>query len=369
MKKLLLLLPFLMLGCDTNDEGIQNDSNQLDSLELTVVSVNPQAQKLTTIDINVETEEVVTSNLTDQIGLPSTAFRAIARNNELSWYETENGNFNVWQKNTVSNATKLIEAPCEIIDENLQTVANTESEIIYFTRFFGTSNFPSESRLRIYSEGQECKYLAFEGRSIIGIHTYASTVLIEALNIFDSEDIKVIKINTTTGQIEGDIAVNTGARITADQDTLHVFNLDNTYSTYSLTSFQLINTVNFTLVSQSTPGFFYSSFKDGTMLLDVPYAQPSLIGQGPAIVDLATSEFISPYSVLFSIQGNLREQEGYEGASIGAYDADLEKGIIVAGFANFGDEESHGIVVTNFDGTILKIIDLNELVSELVIQQ
>lgn len=366
MNKLLFAILLVLFGCSNDDNSVvseQEEQNPLENLVVNAFGNAESSQQVFQMEIDVETEVITNTNLTQTIGLPFSRTLASSDNNIITWYEAINANFNTWQKNLTSGATQTTSAPCSIENENLQAVTNTENELVYITRFFGSDTESAKSKVRVYSQGATCSLQEIESFAIQNFVTTEDAIFLYAFDIFDNENVKVFKISTQTGQIQGEITLPASAKLTLIQDVIHSFNFNGTYTTYSTNTLQLIETKNLGIINADGFGFFDGQIFQNVLLSSIVYAQPSPFVKGPILVDLTTGELASSSGILFEIQQNLRNEPSYSGVQLITYEVDIEKGLILCSFTNFGGTQ--GIAFTNFDAEILKIINTEYLAREM----
>ena len=83
------------------------------------------------------------------------------------------------------------------------------------------------------------------------------------------------------------------------------------------------------------------------------------------VLDRDNGSILSGEFLGFTVNENLQALEGYESVSVGASAGNLSTGLAVFGFTDSMDHS--GIVYTNMEGDLLKVVDLPAVPKELFI--
>ena len=173
-----------------------------------------------------------------------------------------------------------------------------------------------------------------------------------------------------TNKKEKELIFDDNFRATIRDNELHIFFYNGDYEIYNADNLDLKRKSNLDLKFFSEyPGFFKTQFIGNEMLFKLLYAQPSPVSYGPATIDLTTGEILTGLD--FNLVAFWRELGGLLNASVGitTYSVDLKSNLVVVGFENTNqNNKSGGVVYSNFDGEILKIVELEFIPDKIIIR-
>lgn len=376
MKKLCFYLTLIILsfGCSNSDLD-EDNLNSFKQKDITIIAEdNNQYYQ---IDVLNNSKNIITTNLTETLGIENSYKVLNTSPSLITFFQTGGNSFPVFQKNIITSEIYIRNQFCDLdSQEGRNFPTNSDRKLISFTYEVNensTSNADIINNfIRIYDKQTENCVKLFIGAG--EIYYNRSTIVIgEIIYIYYLNEYgkrSIVKINLNTKQIEKELTFSNSFRATFKDNELHIFFFNGEYEIY--------NTLNFEMISKSSlnensflgyAGLFETSFKGNEMLIDLPYAQPSPVGYGPATIDLTTGEIIKGLeNNLLDIWRDLGDQLK---ASIGitTYSVDLKSNLIVIGFEKISQyNQSGGVAYSNFEGEILKIEELEFIPNRIIIR-
>ncbi|NND63089.1 MAG: hypothetical protein HKN48_07820 [Flavobacteriaceae bacterium] len=364
MKKIFLLLTLVLLACSDDDGNAPFEETNPPTLSISVISSTSSNNGIIEMDIQTNGGTITTYNLTQTIGVPLTATPTYSKNNQATWYESSFGQVDVWQKNLESGNSTELTSVCDVTGEFPLMVDNSVYNVFIGTRY--QDNDGIHGRMRIFN-GSACILETLTDFRIRSIFELDNEVLIYCTSNAANNVQKVVKMKLETAEVVDELVLSNSAKIAVDGDTMHVFFVNADYNTYSVSNFNFISNSSLQLNYDDVPfGFINSEFVENTMYTRVTYAQPGLIPNGPALLDLQSGELITPYNLLYDINNNLNAISTSFYDPTGTYDVNVASNIVVVGYFNGANE--FGIVVSNFNAEIFEVIPLDYFPSEIFIR-
>ncbi|GAB5400258.1 MAG: hypothetical protein Aureis2KO_18430 [Aureisphaera sp.] len=330
---------------------------------VTVIAANNT--EVLEISISGISTEVSTVNLTSDLGITTNDF-ANTNKNIVTWFRREGANFKVWKRDLASKTTEAFNDICSISGEFPAFVLGSSDKLVAFSEASLSQN--TSANIRITETGDNCTLTQLLNTGILSATIEKDLWVFVSIGIGGAES-ELQKHDLDTGEILATIPVSEfSVSITQNGNDIYVFFSDR-YHVYDASTLSLKNVVPFlpSVGILMENGFFDSQFNGNSMLVTLDVPQPNPLSDWPGIIDITNGELLSLDNLGFFLTNNLREIAGYGSASLGNYTVDLENGIIVYSFSNNSDV--HGILYTNFEAEVLKIVDLELAPTELFITQ
>lgn len=353
MKYFWILLLVLLYSCSNGEDDQISEETIIPNVAINVIAAPPTSSEIIELAITSNGGGVITSNLTSTLGIPPETNKTNSRNDLLTWYNRNGNHLEIWQKNAVSGASQYFETVCNFPGEFPVMVANSESRLFIGTQFVDAAG--THSRIRIF-DGSSCITQTFLNFRIRNVFELQNEVLIYCTNNAEDNVQKIVKMDLQSGAVVDELPLANSSKIAVDGNVMHVFSFNSNYNTYQVDSFNFITNATFDLNYDDIPaGFVETEFDNNLMYIKVSYAQPSVIANGPALVDLVSGDIETPYYLLFSMVSNLNKESDLFFEPTGTYDIDINRRLVVAGYT---DGTNHGVVLSNFNAEILEVIPL-----------
>lgn len=365
-KLIYALLVVGLFGCSSDSDPVNPGPSNLILPDITTLYID-QNDDLVLQEVLNNGEDLILSNLTQELGVPFDYLFSRLDGSTLSFYDKSPENYGIFERNLISGASNSISNVCDPSTGGISVIAGrSENKYVLIT----DSENPDEIFLRIMDKQSGDCIISSLGDGIIpGFN--AAAIMGESLFFFKvvggAQPI-LMKINLQNGQTEQQLFINEFRTITIDGNRLCVLFPDN--------SIQIFDTQNLVLSDSGNLGsnFFDYSFgfdpgrvSGNEFFIEIPLPQPSLYSSSPAVVDMASGNIIKGgQQLIFDIRDNLEAELG-ESVELLSFDVDLQPGHLVYAFS-VGSTAQIGLLFTNFDAEILKITDLDERPYEVMIR-
>ncbi len=366
MKNLYLNFIFIALlisGCSKSDSD-PNSSN-FTANDITVICSNNN--QLFQTDILNNTSNIEYYNLTETLGV-STNYDFFTKNSSLiTFFKRIPNGFSTYQKNIINSKTYVADFPCGIdTDEYANFPNNSQEKILEFTTK-PNGNYTDIFIRTFDQKTQNCSLITLNS----GLIQYSKSTFLVGETIYvtyrnEQDKYEIDKVNLTTGQLENQLVFDVDFRATIANNQLYVFLFDNNFKTYNTTDLNLVSSSTFSVNNLSiTSGFFKTSIKGNEMVIDLPYPQPNIILNRPTTIDLNSEAKVEDCD--FGLINQKLAEQFKTSISFTKYAIDLDKNLIVVGFENPVDN-TYGVVYTNFNADILKVVRLDYKPIEIIIR-
>ena len=363
----LSLIIFLFNCCSDSDSG--NDSGDIFQKDLTIIAQDNS--HLFQIDILNRASNITTTNLTETLGVKKDYNFIKQTGSLISFFTLNNNNYSVFQKNILTSEIYSNDQICTLDDRESKNIpAASNQKLILFTTEW--DNADTYNFLRIYDkETKNCVKLEINSGFINGNSaTFVNGEMVYA-TYRNAEKRVLIKINLLTNQIENELIFDSSFGATIRGEELHVFFLNKDYKVYNTSNFDLISSNTLQSNFEIPFGFFKTDFYNNEMLIDFLYPQPAPINQGPATVDLTTGEIVrGENTLLWDLRRKILADYQMD-VSLLTYSVDLENNVVVCGYSlNYYPNvpDSGGIVYSNFEGEILKLVEFEYVPIKVIIR-
>lgn len=370
---LALLACALLFACSNDDSnaGAEDISTQV-SHDITVVASSQTA--IYQHDIPRDSDQATSVDLTSTFGLNPGFDFVQASENQLTFYTRAVESFDVLQKPILLNLAESFPDICvEEDDETHFLGRNSNSKIVIIGVGSSTTGNPGpELFVKFFDRvSRTCTRMPVgngflssqRGTQMVGNNLYL------AYQDFESSQYVLVEIDLENEERRGDIRFDEPWTAAIDDGVAkHFFFDDETYEVYDAQTDELIaaSTLDDKGVLGSE-GILNTSFWENGLLVIISYPQPSAITLGPAVMDLSDGELTRGNdSFLFDVRDELTNLLGYDNFFV-SYGVDLRSGTVVAGFVRAGLEEG-GIVYTNFNGDILKVVEFMGIPEQIVLR-
>jgi len=363
----LILTIILASSCSKSNSELNENPSSYKSKDITTITLaNNQIYQ---IDILNSGSNIITTNLTESLGVEN-GYKTLATGSDfITFFKMPFGvpnNYYVYQKNIINSTTKVGSFNCTLDnDEMLNMPTRSEKKLIEFTGKWN-GDFPFNF-VRTYDLATgDCTLITLHAGQLYGSQNiFVDGEILYATYRNEQNKYEIDKINLNTGQLENQLEFDSNFFVTVGNNKLHVFLYDNNiHETYNTSDFQLFKSGSFNLLHQ--PGFFKSSFNENEMYIDLPYTQPNIFLMRPVTIDLANGNKIKD-SDFGSLSQKLSEKLNVSPITFTKYVVDVKNNLIISGFHS-PDPKINGIVYTNFNADILKIVELDYTPGEIIIR-
>ncbi|MDH3699608.1 MAG: hypothetical protein OEQ81_13160 [Flavobacteriaceae bacterium] len=368
----LFFATFFTFSCTSDDMPPQQETDVPIAHDISVVSISDTA--IYEYNILRSDNTVIGTDLTATYGL-SPAFTYLNTTaNKLTFYTTASNSFDIFQKEIGNSNIQVYDDICDrSADETHYFAGNSDEKIVQIGVGASTTGAPGPELFVKFFDPQtlNCKkvavgngYLASQQGALI----YEESLYM-AYQDFETDLYVLAIIDLATEERSGDIRFEMPYTIAIKEGTeLHTFFQDDTYEVYDANSYALLSEgVLMDNGVLGAEGLLDTVFRDDGILVFIPYQQPSEISSGPAVMDLKTGDLIQGNDTyLFDLRRALIDDLGYE-IFFTSFTVNLETNAIVCGFLRAGEVKG-GVVYTNFDGDILKLVEIEGIPLEIVLQ-
>ena len=369
MKRNLYILLFLinLIYCCSPD----NDNSSKNNISTKIAVFGSDTNAIYQANIN-NGEDVTTYNLTQELGFQDQRIMFYARDyNPTVYFYTGPTVFDIdrsWEKNLDTGAQSEYEVSCgPNLNQMTHRPVSNENNIFWLIREY--VNNQSVLSLKILNKNSKTCYSINLG---VGSVDYFSEIFIfsgEYLLIYhanyESGQSVITKINSLNFTIEDQLLIDGIGGVALNNDKLYFFSYKAEYDfyEYNVNTFQLNRFGNFNSYFPYNGGVFNTSFKGTQMLIELPYAQPSIVSSHPAFFDLdkgVVTTQIDFYQVLENLKALYPNNPNIY-FNRAKYKVDLHKKLVIGGYEYLTNqnEKKHGIYFTDFESKILKNVELN----------
>ncbi len=365
MKFLMTLCIGMLFFACTNDDDASN--SVVANVPQDVIAISTNTNSVFRTDITGTAANLNSQNLTDDLGVPTDYSNFSAAQEILGFNKRGNNIYDFWEIDLQTEATYSVSDLCNLEPfEGVLAASNTRDKLLQFSRL--SIGVELNNFIYIYDKTTtECTktFLGVGGLSpsnsfYLG-DDYA-LVYLDAATV----PIELSRVSLETGLITHQITFVQEARVTVANGIIHAFFIDDSYKTYSAATLEQLSSgeFDFSITSVQT-GFFKAQIQDQLMLVDLPYPQPSLFNTGPALINLENNQLVAGEDYfLFDLRIGLTEELGRNVDGFTNYTLNLSTGLIAIGYG-LGDG-SGGVVYTNFEAEIIKVVPLETVPKELV---
>lgn len=370
----IILLMLICISCSDSNNNQDNENPDTAFIGPDVTVLARFNDQIFQYDVLNNGNTVNKTNLSNEFGPGFGSFITIDESYPLiSFFEINANNYIVYQKNLESSEIRIRQEICPLNNEagaSRVFAVSSINKLILFSQIL-TQEF---NTIRAFAHildtsSEQCTEVLLRNGQFTENGTGLSRrfwVQGESLYLlFIDSDIDkevILKINLTTSSIERSIEFDRfrSVRATIWDNQLHVFFGDGQYDIYDTTTFGLLSSGTLPYRFSHPLGFFETSFDGDEMYIDISYPQPSPIGRGPAAVDLSSGELTKGSNLFFfDIRSDLNEVLQRPVSVVSLYKVDLENNVIVLAFWNDDQSQSGGILFTDFEGNLNKIVELD----------
>ncbi|MBX2827380.1 MAG: hypothetical protein KTR22_04425 [Flavobacteriaceae bacterium] len=343
----------------------QIDPEPTDFIAPNVSVISTENNQLFDIAVIGSTGVTSETNLTSEFDITPNDF-ANSNNNTITWFRREGPNFKVWKRDLITQQTETFGDICAISGEFPAFVLGSSTKLVAFSE--ASTSQGTSANIRITETGDDCSLTQLFDTGILSATINEDLWLFISIGI-GGEMNELQRLDLESGEILASTPISEfSASITKNGNDILVFFTDR-YHVYDATTLALRNVVPFlpSVGILLENGFFDAQFMGDMMLVPLDVPQPNPLSEWPGIIDLTNGSLLSTDNLGFFLTNNLRQTEGYGSVSLENYAVDLANNLIVYGFSNGND--LHGLVYTNFDAEVLKIVNLDRVPSEIFITE
>ena len=383
------LCVLLLYGCSSDFNPVieasatdQNDQQGVEEFErrtfdITVIASKDGDEYQIDID-NFTLEAYPVTNLTEELSLSlETPYFSSIEGTTLSYLQGRNQGHKVAQKNVLNSNAFAAENYCPFETEE------GVGKFIYFTRgnehrilYVYTESRPNEPEfffIRIFNKDDgSCVTVPLNPNPFNGLRSAILQGNILALKYNTAEEgaAVVCLYDVISGQRINSIELDSLFRsATLRNDELIVFGEDGSYRIYDIYSKELIGTGFSDILFGGQNELFISEFYGSQIFYDFYFPQPNAIVSQPAIFDLESNTFLKGSDFYFF---DLRERMI---EALGAlvifttYKVDMESGEIILGYDLNDGSGGGGIVFTNFENEVRKVVQIDYVPYDIIIRE
>ncbi len=353
------LLFLILFSCSKDDGGtIDGPSESV----IDFVAIGEDTERVYQYSYNSANEIEEQLDLTQELGVSNTYITLRQKDNLLSFYEFDSGNFSLIQKDIATgfNATET-NFYRENDERNILWGTNDENTIyLGFYEPEGSSNFGllqidnttgSRTGLAI-EEAIQMSFQPVYHRGKLWL-TYLDLSNNYKIAIIDTESFSITRL-LNFGAFLPNIFIN-------DEDDVVVLKSiqgeNYSYTVYDANSLEPGVEFSFALTRYFDPGFLNGRFIEDKLYYYVFYAQPADFRFGPAYFDLNSNEetLIDFISIALQVENELGKNIQLTSQGI-----DEENGTFLIGYANLNNSTSldGGVIAVSFEGELLENIEL-----------
>ncbi|MDG1572182.1 hypothetical protein OZ410_07625 [Robiginitalea sp. M366] len=326
-------------------------------------ATGPQIQ----MDRNRSSDPPLIQNLSEEMGLSFFQFaRREVFENTLAYYTWEGQKSRAYLKDLNSGNITAIEDLCGFASETdtpkeiRGLYGGLEYLVLPYTAFPQGST--PETRLRIHHPASgSCTDLLLAEAGPQGVldALIQQDLLILYYRRAGTDEPVLALVDLPTASVL--TQVNPGPEWTSaclrDSELL-MFRTDGTYLAFHTGLLQFGESGPIPNFPAQAEGLFRTRFSGEDLLVSYIYQQPSLFFAQPAIYNLKAGAFAAggePYLPL--LQARMEQQTGSR-PLFGQFDADLETGLIAIAYVKGDGTPEGGVVITDFEGSVLDIVSL-----------
>jgi hypothetical protein len=357
MKKTILSVVLLsilcLIGCESTSDDTIDTVSTLPNVG--IISNDETNLKVFHIDITDDGENLVTSNLTDEIGLPYVYRDVSYENNTITFFARELSDlkYTIYEKHVNTGEINIYEEVCSQNQQAINGVSRSEQKIILFAIDSNEFNLNIQDR-----STNECFIANFQNLDNFFFRFNCVDNEIIYLYLYDEfNELKIISVELGTGNILNEMTLDSNSRVRIIGESLYVEKNGSPVKVYDKNTFELQNELQIDNLRLGNEYISKIENNGENIIIYIPLAAPSFSAYSPAIYDISTFEIIKGGSqLIFDIRDNLID-EADVGAGPIIYDVDVHSEIIVLSFRDISG--NHNLLYSNFDAEILKIVPLN----------
>jgi hypothetical protein len=365
MKNSILPLVFIsilfLFSCESDSDGdITNNSTSLPNVS--IISKDDSNLKVFHIDITDDGETVVTSNLTDEIGLPFSYLNVSYENETISFFDRGLPEliYTVYEKNVNTGEINIYEDVCTQ-NQAINRVNRSDQKIILFTIESNTFNLYIQDK-----DTNACTITNFQNLDTFFFRFHSVDEETIYLYLYDEfNELKIISVELSTGNILNEMTLDFNSRVRIIGNSLYVEKTGSPLKVFNKNTFELQNELQVDNLPTANEYISKVENKGDNIIINVPLPAPSFSAFSPAIYDISTFEITKGGPQLyFDIRDNLADEVDIASNPI-IYDVDVHSEIIALSFRDISG--NYNLLLSNFDAEILKIVPLDKEPTEIFI--
>ncbi|SDB32392.1 hypothetical protein SAMN03097699_0708 [Flavobacteriaceae bacterium MAR_2010_188] len=361
-----LMVFMLLASCSNDDMGDSSNKDEETFPDILVISETDGTIYQHNIYNNGENK--IDFNLTAELNLIDDEYFFIQHNDLINLVSRADVNYKVSQKNVVNSEILMLSYICDLEENEFgirpiitnSRVAMVTIKDLISEGLFKIKSYDTKSRI--------CEEINLGNAEVVG------SVIVRDENVFltqveNGNTYKISKIDLTTMTVAKAIDFSNVFKASEKDGKLYVFFQDNSYEIYDSNTFEEIGSsyLNFGLLPDGL-GLFDIQLEGNILGIDIDYIQPSIIEVGPGTVNLETGEVINGEDFFALELSHILSYNYNANIKMTAFVQDLESGLVIYGF-DIGDEGGKGgIIYTNYQNEILKLVELNSVPDRIVIR-
>lgn len=312
-----------------------------------------------------DTYAVTSVNLDQEFDVDFNDYKGVYENRFGFFFKPTGTSMIAWKDHLTTGEFTSFQDFCETEGSLVNSMVGSDTKVTNFHVLNASSNGLEGMEVTINSYTGDCgililpEYFYFKGGIINEGYLYA----LFTKQSFDG--LYLSKINLTTYELEHTLVFQEDRRLYFHEGKLYTYTYEEQVI-YHATNFQLLESGPnpFPMLATGT-GFLDPQISGNQILLNRYEMQPNPNSGWPMVLDRDNGSILSGEFLGFTVNENLQALEGYESVSVGASAGNLSTGLAVFGFTDSMDHS--GIVYTNMEGDLLKVVDLPAVPKELFI--
>lgn len=360
-----LFAAHLTISCssDGGNETIDIKDNEITFAfdKLAIIATNDE--QIFQMDLNLESETVEETNLTKDFGV-EIPYKIFTSDTHVSLLYRQGQKYSFITKRFEKKNVQMHDMLCGFESGQMEAAKSSTVVKDYLLIFTGSGDSFDELSVRSkHLPTGNCQKISF-GQ---GYDFNFNQILYE-------EDQIVVSFTNISGQytiayidlISGDVSTTTFDKYysaTLNEGMMHMLFYGQTgsiYEVYDPKDWSLVENKEFKSdLNFGYNGLVQTQMYQNKVLIDFQYPQPAPTGNGPGILNLNTGGYDLNAQILSNTKTDLQKKYNAN-IKIMTYMADLESETLVVGYevADFKGNISGGLVMSNFEGEILKDISL-----------
>ena len=361
---------------DQNNQQIVEEFERR-TFDITVIASREGDEYQIDID-NFTLEDYPVTNLTQELSLSlETPYFSSIEGTTISYLRGRNQEHRVGQKDVLNATAFSADNYCPL--ENEEGVG----KFIYFTRanehrilyVYTESRIdePETFYIRIFNkDDNSCTTIPVDPNPFNGLRSAILQGNFLALK-YNSEDggSPVVSLyDIISGQKINSFELDSLFRsATLRSDELVIFGQDGSYRIYDIFTKELIATGFLDILVGIENDLFIAQFYGNQLLYDLYYSQPSPIVSQPAIFDIEANRFLKGTDFyFFDLRERMIEALGAL-VVLTTYEVDMESGEIILGYDLNDGSGGGGIVFTNFENEVRKVVQLDYVPYRIIVRK
>ena len=353
------------------------DDSQRRTFDISVIAtVDDQEIQIDIDNLNLN-EDFPVTNLTQELSLRlETPYVSIIEGTTISYLQGRNQDHRVGQKDVGTSEVFSAENYCPFVEEE------GVGKYIYFTR--GNDRrilyIYTESRMnnteaffiRIFNKNSgSCQTVALDPNPFSGLRSaiLQGNILAMKYNTEENGGAVISLYDVISGEKINSFELDSLFKSATIRDgQLFVFGADGSYRIYDMFSKEIIGTGLSNGIVEFENDLFKAQFHGNQMLYDLIYPQPSAITSQPAVYDLDSERTVLGADFyLFDLRDQMIDALGAL-VLYTAYEVDMASGEIILGYDLNDGSGGGGIVFTNFENEVRKVVQLDYVPREIIIR-